>query len=131
MEEGKTFIIRLVAIGKINKEGERKLYFEVNGNPRELVVLDKQFHKTFEVEMGTTMMADPNDKKQIGASIPGMVTKILVKIGETVKPGQSLAVIEAMKMETQITAPVEGTVSSIVVSQDQQVKNGELLMQLD
>ena len=131
MEEGKTFIIRLVAIGKINKEGERKLYFEVNGNPRELVVLDKQFHKTFEVEMGTTMMADPNDKKQIGASIPGMVTKILVKIGETVKPGQSLAVIEAMKMETQITAPVEGTVSSIVVSQDQQVKNGELLLQLD
>ena len=131
VDEGKTFIIKLVAIGKINKEGERKLYFEVNGNPRELVVLDKQFQKKFEVEIGTTMMADPNDKKQIGASIPGTVTKILVKTGDAVQPGQSLIVIEAMKMETQVTAPVAGTVSSIVVSQDQQVKNGELLMQLD
>ncbi|MEQ8199912.1 MAG: pyruvate carboxylase [Syntrophomonadaceae bacterium] len=131
MEEGKTFIIKLVAIGKINKEGERKLYFEVNGNPRELTVLDKQFQKKFEVEIGTTLMADPNDKKQIGASIPGTVTKILVKPGDAVQPGQSLIVIEAMKMETQVTATVAGTVSSIVVSQDQQVKNGELLLQLD
>lgn len=131
VEEGKTFIIRLVNIGKVNKEGERKVYFEVNGNQREIVIVDKQFQKKFDVEIGTTLMADPGDKKQIGASIPGTVTKILVKVGDTVKAGQSLIIIEAMKMETQITSPVEGTVKSIQVNQDQQVKNGELLMQLD
>ncbi len=131
VDEGKIFIIKLVAIGKVNKEGERKVYFEVNGNPRELTVLDKQFQKKFEVEIGTTAMADPNDKKQIGASIPGTVTKILVKPGDAVQPGQSLIIIEAMKMETQITAPIAGTVATITVNQDQQVKNGELLMQLE
>ncbi|MDD4775205.1 MAG: pyruvate carboxylase, partial [Syntrophomonas sp.] len=129
--EGKTFIIKLVNIGKINKEGERKVYFEVNGNPREFTVLDTQFQKKFEVEIGTTAMADPHDKRQVGASIPGTVTKILVKPGDTVQPGQSLVTIEAMKMETQITAPIAGTVINVVVSQDQQVKNGELLMQLE
>ncbi|NBJ14517.1 MAG: pyruvate carboxylase, partial [Dehalobacter sp. 4CP] len=129
--EGKTFIIKLVNIGKINKEGERKVYFEVNGNPREFTVLDTQFQKKFEVEIGTTAMADPHDKRQVGASIPGPVTKILVKPGDTVQPGQSLVTIEAMKMETQITAPIAGTVINVVVSQDQQVKNGELLMQLE
>ncbi len=131
VEEGKTFIIKLVNIGKVNKEGERKVYFEVNGNQREITIVDKQFQKKFDVEIGTTLMADPDDKKQIGASIPGTVTKILVKVGDAVKAGQSLIVIEAMKMETQITSPIDGSVKSISVTQDQQVKNGELLMNLD
>ena len=129
--EGKTFIIKLVNIGKVNKEGYRKIYFEVNGNQREITILDKQYQKTYDVEIGSTLMADPDNKKDIGASIPGTVAKVLVKAGDNVKAGQSLIIIEAMKMETQIAAPVGGKVANINVQEGQQVKNGELLMQLE
>ena len=131
LEEGKTFIIKLVNIGKVNKEGYRKIYFEVNGNQREITILDKQYHKTFDVEIGSTLMADPNNKKDIGASIPGTVVQILVKAGDSVEAGQSLIIIEAMKMETRIAAPVSGKVGNITVQEGQQVKNGELLMQME
>ncbi len=131
VEEGKTFIIKLVNIGKVNKEGYRKIYFEVNGNQREITILDKQYHKTYDVEIGTTLMADLNNKKDIGASIPGTVAQILVKAGDNVKAGQSLIIIEAMKMETQLAAAVSGKVANITVQEGQQVKNGELLMQLE
>ncbi len=76
-------------------------------------------------------MADPNNKKDIGASIPGTVVQILVKAGDSVEAGQSLIIIEAMKMETRIAAPVSGKVGNITVQEGQQVKNGELLMQLE
>ncbi len=131
VDEGKTFIIKLVNIGKVNQEGYRKIYFEVNGNQREITVLDKQYKKTFDVELGSTPMADPNNEKEIGASIPGIVTKILVEPGDNITAGQSLVVIEAMKMETQIAASIDGIVVNIPVQEGQQVKNGELLMQLE
>jgi pyruvate carboxylase len=129
VDEGKIYIIRLVNIGKVDKEGFRKIDFEVNGNPREITILDKVYQKGEIV--ASTVFADPQDKKEIGASIPGTVAKILVKDGEKVKSGQSLIVIEAMKMETQITAPLEGIVVGITVQEGQQVKNGELLLKLE
>ena len=60
-------------------------------------------------------MADQNSKADVGASIPGNIIKILVNKGEIVKEGQSLAVIEAMKMETNIVAAIEGIVEEIYV----------------
>ena len=65
-----------------------------------------------------------------GASIPGNIIKILVNKGEIVKEGQSLAVIEAMKMETNIVAAIEGIVEEIYVLEGQSVKTGELLMKI-
>ena len=127
--EGITFIIKLVSIGKIDKEGNRKVDFEVNGNQREITIFDKQYRKG-EVT-SSTILANPNDKKEIGASIPGTVTKILVKEGDKVKAGQSLIIIEAMKMEAQILAPEAGTIVIINVKEEQQVKNGELLIKLE
>ncbi|MEN6460546.1 MAG: pyruvate carboxylase [Syntrophomonas sp.] len=129
VDEGKIFIVKLVAIGKIDKEGFRKVDFEVNGNQREITLLDKSYKKG-EV-MASTLMADPENKSEIGASIPGTVTKILVKNGDQVKAGQSLVVIEAMKMESQIVAPISGKVISVTIKEDQQVKNGELLMKIE
>lgn len=130
VSEGKTFIIKLVSVGKIDKEGNRKIDFEVNGNQREIIIFDKQYRNKAEIT-ASTVMADPANKKEIGASIPGTVTKILVKEGDEVKAGQSLIVIEAMKMETQIVAAESGTVAQINVREAQQVKNGELLIKLE
>lgn len=129
VEEGKIFIVRLVGIGKIDKEGYRKINFEVNGNQREITILDKSYQKG-EVFV-STVMANPDNKNEIGASIPGTVAKILVKEGDEVKAGQSLIIVEAMKMEAQVIAPVNGKVLSVAVTEGQQVKNGELLLKLD
>jgi pyruvate carboxylase len=129
VDEGKVFIVKLVSIGKVDKEGFRAIDFEVNGNQREITLLDKTYNKG---EVTTSViMANPENKNEIGASIPGTVTKILVKNGDQVKAGQSLIVIEAMKMESQIVAPIDGKVSSIAVKEEQQVKNGELLMKIE
>ncbi len=127
--EGKIFIIKLVNIGKVDKEGNRKIYFEVNGNQREISIFDKGYLKGEVIT--TTMFADPDKKNEIGASIPGTVAKVLVNDGDLVSAGQSLIIIEAMKMETQITAPISGKVLGITVKEGQQVKNRELLMQID
>lgn len=129
VDEGKIFIIKLVNIGKVNKEGFRKIYFEVNGNQREITVFDKGYQKGEVVS--STVLADPDNKREIGASIPGTVAKILVKDGDLVKAGQSLIIIEAMKMETQIAAPLGGKVVNVTVKEGQQVKNRELLMQIE
>ena len=129
VEEGKIFIVKLVNIGKVDKEGFRKIYFEVNGNQREISIFDKAYQMG-EV-ISSTVLADPDNKNEIGASIPGTVAQILVKDGDEVKTGQSLIIIEAMKMETQIVAPLSGKISSVTVKEGQQVKNRELLMQIE
>ena len=75
-------------------------------------------------------MADPDDKMQVGASIPGNVIKVLVTEGQEVKEGESLVVVEAMKMETNVVASADGVVEKILAKEGQQVKTGELLVQL-
>ena len=74
------------------------------------------------------VMADPNDKSQAGASIPGMVSKVNVKPGDQVKVNDVLAVIEAMKMETSVVARMDGTIDEVFVKGGQTVKAGELLL---
>ncbi|MEG0442324.1 MAG: biotin/lipoyl-containing protein, partial [Oscillospiraceae bacterium] len=72
-------------------------------------------------------MADPEDKSQIGSSIPGMVSKVHVAPGDTVEENQVLAVIEAMKMETSVSARMAGTVSQVFLEEGGSVKAGQLL----
>lgn len=126
---GKILIVKLLNIGKRDLEGNRTIMFEVNGFRREIKIKDKNVIEG-ENKQVFTKMADPKDKMELGASIPGTVMKVLVKEGDAVKKGQSLAIIEAMKMETNIVAAEDGKVESIVVKEGQQVKAGELLIKL-
>ena len=75
-------------------------------------------------------LADESDLMQVGSSIPGMVSKVCVKQGDHVEKDQVLAIIEAMKMETAITARTAGTVQAIRIKEGQPVKARELLMTL-
>jgi pyruvate carboxylase len=75
-------------------------------------------------------MADPNDKSQVGASIPGAVSKINVKVGDVVKENDILAVVEAMKMETSVTARMAGTIEEVLVKPNDTVKAGQLLIRI-
>lgn len=130
VEEGKILVIKLLEIGRLDNEGYRTLYFEVNDSRRAIKILDKASNIVKEGAF-TTQMADTENKLEIGTSIPGTVAKILVKPGDKVEESQLVAIIEAMKMETQITAATSGTVASIAVKEGQRVEAGELLIRLE
>ncbi|MCL2154691.1 MAG: pyruvate carboxylase, partial [Leptospirales bacterium] len=130
LEEGNIFIVELVHIDKLDADGYRRVVFEINGGRREMTILDKTYKSEKAVSV-TTQFADPNNTKEIGAGIPGTVSKILVKEGKSIKEGDSLLVIEAMKMETNIIATSTGVVSAIYAKEGQKVKTGELLIKLE
>lgn len=126
IEDGKTLVIKYIGLGELNEDGTRNVIFELNGIRREITVPEKNAQK----KAVSVKMADPTDKYQVGSSIPGTVSKILVKKGQSVEENEGLIVIEAMKMETKIVARTKGTVSEILVKEGSQVKAGELLMKL-
>ena len=124
IEDGKTLVIKYLGLGDLNEDGTRTVNFELNGMRREVAVPDKNA----EVKGKNVVMADPEDKSQIGSSIPGMVSKVNVKPGDTVEENQVVAVIEAMKMETSVVARMAGVVDQVLVKEGTSVKAGELLM---
>lgn len=128
VSEGKTMIIKLNSIGKLDSQGYRNLEFEINGNRREIRIKDNSV-KTAE-EKPSILMADPNNEKEIGASIPGSILKVLVKEGTAIKKGDSLIIIEAMKMETNILSSIDGVIEKIYVKEGSQVSSGQLLIKL-
>lgn len=125
---GKTYMIKLAGIGKIDAEGNKTLYFEVDGNRREIKIKDKDSNNAKEIF--STKMADSSNPLEVGAPIPGTILKVLVSEGEEVSENQPLMIVEAMKMETRVSASASGTVESINVLEGQQVKAGELLISL-
>ena len=96
IEDGKTLVIKYIGLGELNSDGERAVLFELNGVRREVTVVDQSAADQVKKPHGR-----PEDKMQIGAQIPGAVSKSLSK-GHKVTAGEVLAVIEAMKMETSV-----------------------------
>ncbi len=129
IEDGKILIITLLDISKMDKEGYVKLSFEINGNRRDIKIYDKDFGES-NTDIIVTKFANPNDTMEIGASIPGNILKVYVQEGESVKMGQSLILVEAMKMETNIVAKEDGVIEEILITQGQTVKSGELLIRM-
>ena len=122
--DGKTLVIKYLGLGEVDKEGMRTVSFELNGIRRDVQVPDEEAQKS----IVKVPMVDPEDKSQVGSSIPGAVSKIAVKVGDAVEKNQTLATIEAMKMETAITARMSGTVAEILVKEGETVKGGQLLL---
>lgn len=123
IEDGKTLVIKYLGLGDQNEDGTRTVQFELNGMRREVYVKDPNAVEGVQ----HIDFADPNDSRQIGASISGMVSKVNVKAGELVKKNQTLLVIEAMKMETSIVAKQDGIVAEVCVEKGKEVKAGERL----
>ncbi len=126
IEPGKTIIVKLVAIGGLTSEGHRMVYFEMNGQPREVVVKDDSAGDSANVRP----MADPSDPLDVGASMPGKVLSLLHEIGDRVQVGDALLVLEAMKMETAVTSSIIGVIEKVLVSVGDDAKAGELLVRL-
>ncbi|MBP3384660.1 MAG: pyruvate carboxylase [Firmicutes bacterium] len=128
VREGKELVIKLHDIRDVDEEGYREVLFDVSGNRNAVRVKDKDANAT--VTATSIVYANEEDPFEIGANIPGTILKVLVKEGEEVEEKQPVAVIEAMKMETNILAPAKGTVDKIYVSEGQQVTAGELVVKL-
>ncbi len=129
ISEGKILVIKLVEIKNPDEDGNRELIFQVNGLMRQITINDKAAVTKASKQMVVT--ADPDDEHEIGANIPGNIVKILVKEGEEVKAGQPIAVIEAMKMETNIISAIDGVIDKIYVNQGDQVISGQLIAKLE
>ena len=124
IEEGKRLIVKFLTVGQPHPDGSRTVFFELNGQPREVEVQDKSLGGA----KVTRVKADPSDATHIAASMPGMVIGVVVKAGDRVTRGQKLLALEAMKMETSITADRDGEVSQLLVQSGSQVEAGDLLL---
>ncbi|MDD3223268.1 MAG: pyruvate carboxylase [Clostridium sp.] len=129
VSKGKSFIVKLVKIGEVDSQGNRNLLFEVNGFRRAIKIKDKNSHNVHEII--ETKMADPDNEKEIGAPIPGNILSVLVKKGDKVNENDPLVIVEAMKMETRITASASGIIDEVYVKEGQQVSSGELLVSIE
>ncbi|MEZ6047668.1 MAG: pyruvate carboxylase subunit B [Planctomycetaceae bacterium] len=127
IDKGKTLIIKFVSVGEPHADGSRSVFFELNGQPRAVSVADL----SLESESTKAIKADPNNPEHVGAAMPGMVVSIPVKEGDWVEKGDKLLSLEAMKMETNITAEKDGRVKVILVKTGSQVDTGDLLMEIE
>ncbi len=121
--KGKTILIRLLYVGDADENGVRTVYFRLNGQTRTVDVQDKSQKSKKQQHIKTS--AD----NHIGAPLQGMLSKIFVKEGDKVKRNTPLFVIEAMKMETTITAPDDLTVKKIHLSEKTMVESDDLVIE--
>jgi pyruvate carboxylase len=125
LEAGKTLHIRLSAVSETTPEGEVKLFFELNGQPRVIRVPDRSAAAV----AGRAERADPDNDCHVAAPMPGSVASVAVKAGQVVKAGDLLLSLEAMKMETAITADRDGEIARIVAGPGTQVDAKDLLIE--
>ena len=125
LETGVEVLIELETLGEAGGDGMRTLHLRVNGQPRPVQVRDRSIAVTRQA--GRT--ADPKDPKQVGSALPGVVLP-KVAVGDPVSKGQGLAVVEAMKMESTITCPVDGVIAEVTVAAGSNVEVGDLLFVL-
>jgi pyruvate carboxylase len=126
IEEGKTLIIKLINIGQPDEEGQCTLTFELNGRARECVIVDTSVKTTTK----RREKADSANKMQVGAPIPAMVSSVNATVGQKVKKGDKLVVLEAMKMQTTVYALADGIVDKLEVQIGDQVDSKDLLVAL-
>ncbi|CAN5845391.1 pyruvate carboxylase [soil metagenome] len=124
LEPGKSLVVKFLTVGDLHPDGRRTLFFELNGQPREVSVRDRSQTP----EGPPKELADPAQPGQIGAPTPGLVTAVHVEAGQKVERGQKLLVLEAMKMQSTVYAPLAGTIVRRLVQAGQTVEPKELLL---
>ncbi len=128
IESGKTLIIRFLTVGEPHEDGQRSVGFELNGQPREVMVEDRSLAQS---ALTVRRIAEVGNRLQIGAPMPGAVVAVTVEAGEEVAAGQKLVTMEAMKMETTIYAERAGKLAEVLVKPGSQVQGGDLLIRYE
>jgi pyruvate carboxylase len=125
IDRGKLLIVRMLAVGALSETGQREVYFELNSEPRSLVVDDRTAsNDTVRREKAS------NDPGSVGSPLAGVCVEVRVQEGGTVKAGDPIVVMSAMKMDTVVSAPVSGKVERILVKNNDSVSQGDLLCEI-
>ena len=127
LEPGKVLIVKFLTVSEPHPDGTRTVFFELNGQPREVSVRDRSQQAAVE----TRLKADPACPGQIGAPIPGAISSISVDLGQTVAKGDRLLVMEAMKMQSTLYSPVAGKVAQKLVRVGDKVDAKDLLLAIE
>jgi pyruvate carboxylase len=128
IEQGKTLIVKFLTVGEPQPDGRRVVYFELNGQPREVPVIDRSLDA---VSVKARIKAETGNAKHIAAPMPGAVVGVAVAVGEEVAAGQKLMTLEAMKMETTLYAERAGRVAEVLVRPGMQVEGGDLVIRFE
>jgi len=124
IEPGKTMIVKFLTISEPHPDGTRTLFFELNGQPREVSVRDRALR----VQERAHPKVNPEDPGQVGAPTAGLVSSIAVQLHHPVERGAKLLTLEAMKMQSNIYAPITGKVTKLLVTPGQHVEAKDLLV---
>jgi len=124
IESGKSLIIKFLTISEPHPDGTRTLFFELNGQPREVNVRDRALR----VVERAHPKADPADPGQVAAPTAGVISGIAVQANHAVERGAKLLTLEAMKMQSNIYAPIAGRIVKILVTSGQHVEAKDLLV---
>ncbi|HEY9037776.1 MAG TPA: pyruvate carboxylase [Roseovarius sp.] len=127
IDPGKTLEIRLQAVGETGDDGEVRVFFELNGQPRVIRVPNRLVTS----QTAARPKAEPGNPCHIGAPMPGVVASVAVAVGATVKPNDLLLTIEAMKMETGLYAERDAVVKAVHVTPGGQIDAKDLLIELE
>ena len=127
IDPGKTLEIRLQAVGETNEEGEVKVFFELNGQPRTVRVPDRKIQST----QPKRLKAEDGNPLQTGAPMPGVIATVAISEGSEISAGDLLVTIEAMKMETGLHAETDGIVKTVHVQPGSQVDAKDLLIEFE
>lgn len=124
IESGKSLIIKFLTISEPHPDGTRTLFFELNGQPREIAVRDRALRLTERAHP----KADPGDPGQVGAPTAGVISGVAVQLNHAVERGAKLLTLEAMKMQSNIYAPFSGRIVKLLVRPGQHVEAKDLLV---
>ena len=127
LEPGKTIVVKLLSVGSPNEDGIRLVFFKVNGENRYVEVKDN----SLDIKKDEFIKADVEDSNQVGAPLQGSLYRVLVKKGDKVKENDPLFIIEAMKMETTVTAVKAGKVKSVTLTAGVMVMQDDLVLTLE
>ena len=124
IESGKTMIVKFLTASEPHPDGTRTLFFELNGQPREVNVRDRALR----VQERAHPKVNSEDPGQVGAPTAGLVSSIAVQLHHPVERGAKLLTLEAMKMQSNIYAPISGKVTKLLVTPGQHVEAKDLLV---
>jgi pyruvate carboxylase len=132
IDKGRQVYVTLKAVGELLPNGRREVFFNLNGLPRLVEVEDRRAKEAAKGGPSTVQAvrerANPDVLGEVGAPMSGTVIEVKVKAGETVKAGQALVAVSAMKMETLVAAPVAGLIRGVYVVTGDSLAAGDLLL---
>ncbi len=126
IDRGKTLFVRYAALGEPDESGRRTVYFELNGQPRTVTVVDRRLTGV----KAPPRKAEPGNTMHVGAPMPGQIVKVATSEGRKIRKGEALLTIEAMKMQTIVHAPADATIAAILTPVGARIAAGDLLVEL-